>query len=677
MNTQRKYYGWCGQILKVNLSSGKIAKEPLDEKLMHDFLGGRGINDAILYDETGPNTDPLEPDNVMLIGTGPLNGTPVMQSGRLQITAKSPLNTSRFGLSNSGGEFAPELKYAGYDLIVVYGKADKPVYLLIRDDKVELKDASQLWGKTTVEAGIMIRDQIGDPGIQTLTIGPAGENLVRWALIMANAPWGASGRTGMGAVMGSKNLKAIAVRGTQPVYMAASYDDFMKVNKKWIDKTRENPGFDIWAYHGTSELVSPQSVFLTTHNHRIHGWDMKKRKELWSENYLHKYLVRHKGCTACQFCCSGAIQINDGPFKGLCCKKAEGGVFESIGAGLDISYPPAGFKMASLFDEYGMDSIAGGQILAVACEWYEKGIISKKDTGGIELNWGDYNAMIKIIPKIAYREDIGDILAEGSVRAGQALGVDEETTPHIKGEEQHGGVQCYPMPATTLGAVVSPIGWDHKMGMPFAAEMGGGWLPKEHPIAKLLAPYSQWDVVPEKADAEIWMERICAIADSIGFCKLATAWYYNPVIELDAMSEFLSVVSGIDYGIRELETIADRIWNLERAFIVREGIRREDDRIAPRVDQRRNAGPFEGRLIDKRQFEDLLDAFYEKRGWDKKTGIPNQETLRRYGLEKVWDDLAKRGVFKHEANIATQDTLQDLKRIVDNNKKGSKKKRIQ
>jgi aldehyde:ferredoxin oxidoreductase len=653
MTKQRKFCGWVGKILKVDLSSGKITKEPLDKKLAHDYIGGRGINDVILYKETGPETDPLGSGNVLLFGAGPLAGTPVMESSRLQVTAKSPI-TGILGLSNVGGEFAPELKFAGYDHIVIYGKAAKPVYLVILDDSVELKDAAHLWGKTTIEAARMIKEEVGEPRLQTAVIGPGGENLVRFANIMVNPPWGAAGRTGMGAVMGSKNLKAIAVKGTQSVHIAGSYKEFIETNKKWIGETKKDLTFENWKYRGTSELVSPTAVevsWIAIKNHRIHDWDIEKVKELWYENWMPKYLTRHKGCMAAQYCCSGAISVAEGPFKGLVCKKPEGGGCMSLGAGLDISYPPAVFKETNLLDEYGIDTHSGGQVLAVAGEWYEKGIITKKDTGGLELNWGDYDAFIELIRKIAYREDIGDVLAEGSVRAAEIVGAPMETVPNVKGQEQHGGYEHYPNAAMCLAYAVSPIGWDHKMGTPFPAELGGGWLPEDHPMFQLLKPYKVWDAVPEKADAQIWMERITTMTDCLGFCKLACAWYYNVPIELPALCEFLNVVTGIDYSVSDLEKIADKIWTLERAYIVREGIRRKDDRIPERMNRPVNKGPLHGKFIDKKQWESLLDAYYEKKGWDKETAIPTEQTLESFGLKDVADDLKKRGIYKEITRV--------------------------
>lgn len=668
MSIRDNYNGWCGKILKVDLSSGKITKEPLDKELAYGYIGGRGVSDVILYKETGPQTDPLGPENVLLFGAGPLVGTSAMESNRLAVTAKSPI-TGILGHSNAGGEFAPELKFAGYDHIVIYGKADKPVYLLIIDDKVELKDATHLWGKTTVETGNLIRDEVGDPRIQTAAIGPAGENLIRYSIIMTNPPWGAAGRTGMGAVMGSKNLKAISVRGTGSVHMASSYSDFIEANKRIIDKTKNYPGpghsFSHWAYHGTSELVSPealQSGWLTTRNHRFHNWEIEKATELWSENYLPKYLTRHKGCLAAQYCCSGAVRVDDGPFAGHVGKKPEGGACMSLGAGLDISYPPAVFKIASLLDEYGMDVISGGQNLAVAVEWYQNGTITNKDTGGLELNWGDYDAIIKLIRKIAYREDIiGNALAEGTLRASKIVGAPEETVPTVKGQDQHGGYVHYPHAAMCLGFAVSPIGWDHKMGSPFPAELGGGWLPEYHPMYQLLKGYKVWEAVPEKADAQIWMERITTVTDCAGFCKLACIWYYNDAIELPELSELLSIVTGYDFSIGNLERIADRIWTLERAYIVREGIRRKDDRIPERLNKPVNKGVYNGKLIDKKQWESLLDAYYEKKGWDKGTGIPTAHTLESFGLKEVADDLRKRGIYEEVAKVLSKTADKEMK----------------
>lgn len=613
-------YGWMGTIIRVDLTTGSIVKEPLSEELRRDYLGGRGINIKILYDEIKPGTDGLDAENILIFGTGPMTGTPVA-SGRLNITAMSPL-TNILGDSNAGSHFSPELKFAGYDHIIFTGKADKPVYLWIDNDSIELRDAQHLWGNMSDSTQEMIRKELGDPGIQVACIGPAGENLVRLASIVVGDD-GHCGRCGLGAVMGSKNLKAVAVRGTKGVKVAEP-DALRRYVLELKQKMMKHPNYEAFSKYG-SKYVLPGRHFaggLTIKNGQETGsfWGYD---EIKAETLYDKYVVKNKACFGCLCHCRNWFEIKDGPYAGLRGVGTELSVQEAWGSLLDNAYAPSLLQGHALCNQYGMDVLQCGQLLAAATEWYQKGIITKEDTQGVELNWGDHKAAMEMVHKIANRKGIGDLLAEDAVRAARKLGRGaEKCITHCKGAlKTNVDLRCTPTYA--LGHAVATRGADHLRGAaPFADKPG------------------QYNLIAEQIFQNTYL---CTIADALELCKFNTRYIGMKMVVEDIVPLFV-MTTGVKVSEEDMKKIADRIYTLERAFIVREGISKKDDVLVGRfMDEPVHGGPNEGVAYDRNKWNKMLEEYYELVGWDKETGVPTREKLEELGLKDVAEELHRLG----------------------------------
>jgi aldehyde:ferredoxin oxidoreductase len=613
-------YGWIGTILRVDLSSGKIIKEPLSKELRVNYLGGRGINARVLYDEVKPGTDGFAPENVLIIGTGPLSGT-MVASGRLNMTTMSPL-TKILGDTNGGSHFGPELKYAGYDHIVFTGKADRPVYLWINNDEVELRNAGHLWGKLTGEVSQIIKNDANDPDVQVTCIGPAGEKLVRLASVVIGIG-GHGGKSGIGAVMGSKNLKAVAVKGTRGVKVA-NPESFRILAKNLMQRMMQNEHYADLSTYGTTYLLRSKHLGGTDAFRNAQqtgqwaGYD-----EISPETLSKKYGVKSKACLGCPNHCRNFFEIKDGPYAGLKGIRFELSTQSGFGVLCDNSYAPSLYKAFDLCNQYGLDQSECGQEIAAAMEWYQKGIITKKDTDGIELEWGNHDAIIKMIQKISNREGIGDLLAEGGVRAARKLGKEaEECISYSKMALRTTG-DVRSMTAYMLGEATSTRGADHLRGSRSAFGRPGQY----EGCAK--AVYDN--------------QFVCTLADALEVCKFNTT-YLRMEMGLKDMAELLSAATGIKFDETEMKEIADRIWNLERAFIVREGITCKDDYLHGRyLNEPIHGGPLDGLKIDKEKWDKMLEEYYNLNGWDKKTGIPTRTRLEELGLNDIADDLEKMG----------------------------------
>ena len=630
-----KWYGWMGTILRVDLSTGKITKEPLSEDLSYNFIGGRGINSKILYDETGPATDPLGPDNRVIIGSGPASGTLGLGNGRFTVTAKSPL-TGILGDASGGGAFGSEVKFAGYDHIVIQGRAKKPVYLWVNDGEVILKDAQHLWGKNTWETAELIREELGDRDIKTLSIGQAGENLVKYASPITNDER-APAETGMGAVMGSKNLKAIAVRGSQSVKVAKP-ERYEEITRKWYE--------DIPKQHLTPLHKSIGVTYLIKLFNQVYNLGIRNSQELhrpdeeishfFGENFVPKYVTRHISCFSCPHTSQKFVQIYDGPYAGEKGMRPEYGPLASMCTQLGVFDFPFGLKVVNMLNQYGIDAQELGPTMAMAFECYQRGILTRKETDGLKLEWGDKKTILELVRKVVYREGFGNILAEGCLNAAKKIGKGaEKYAYHIKGKSHPDRLTAY-IPAV-LGFALASRGWDHLRGTVFPH------------VTPSLGPPRFWDYDAKYAKVVTDREHIDTAADSLEICKWLTEFELmeEGLGGVPRMAQLLSALTGVDFSEERLHKACDRIYNIERAYLVKHGIRRKDD-VPPRhfLETPIPDGPSKGQTIDKEKFEALKDAFYELRGSDKKTGAPTRETLEKLGLKYVADDLEKTGVYK-------------------------------
>ena len=612
-------HGWTGTILVIDLTSGRIEKMPLSKELRLNYLGGRGINVRILYDRIHPGIEGVNPENVLIYGTGPLTGTS-LASGRLNITAICP-GTNMLGDTNGGSHFSPELKFAGYDHIVFTGKAPQPVYLWVDNDNVELRDARDIWGKMTDETDKMIKEQLGDPRIQITCIGPAGEKLVKIAGVVIGTD-GFGGRFGMGAVMGSKNLKAVAVRGTKGVKVADP-EAFRTLVLSLKRKSMDNLAYQTFSKYGTTYNLLPKHIRgdIAYQNAQQTGcWD-EGYAEIGHEAIYEKYSVRKKSCFGCINHCRSWFEIKEGPYAGLKGVGIEFATQMALGAINDNSYAPALYKGFILCNQYGLDQSQCGQLIAAATEWYEKGIVTKEDTQGLDLRWGNYEAMVEMCHKIANREGIGNLLAEGGVYAAKKLGKGaEKCISHIKGIMRTTG-DIRGSTGYSLGLTVATRGADHLRG------------------ADGRHPFGQYEGT---AKAVRKNQIITTLADALEICKFSTT--YKLFISLGDMVELFYAATGMKMNEKEMTEVADRIWNLERAMIVREGITRRDDAIVGRYkDEAICGGPLDGLTFDREKWDEMLNEYYDLNEWDKNTGIPTRAKLETLGLKDVADELAKIG----------------------------------
>jgi aldehyde:ferredoxin oxidoreductase len=606
--------GYNGKILRVNLSESKITTEELDEKICRQYLGGAGFVAYYLWKELKPGTDALSPDNKLIFALGPLSGQAIAGASRNCVGAKSPL-TGGIGKSEVGGFWMADLKRAGYDAIIVEGKAAQPVYLWVHDSETEIRDADHLWGKETIETEAAIRAELGDNHVQVAMIGPGGENLVRYACIMEGCH-DAAGRGGLGAVMGSKNLKAIAVRGHNlpPV---ANPDKVKEIRQALIHPYPQSE-FGTGGPYMMKQVVEGD---LPTRNFRdgdfqevklIHGGVMKDTVRISME-----------GCFACPVRCKKVIKFEE-PYKH---DPAYGGPeYESIaslGSDCGVSDIRAIIKGNERCNAYSIDTISAGSTIAFAIECYEKGLITKEDTGGLELKWGDAAMMLELIELIAHGQGFGKVLAEGTRRMARQIGKGcEEFAMHTKGMEPG-------MHEPRIGSflfmayLLSPIGADHcvtqpdgpmSSPMPFSDYHALGW--GDPPKANEVTPYKTGIF----KDAQLHM----ILFDALLMCQF-------PGLKLNQMVELVKGVTGWDTGLGEMMRIAERIVTLMRLFNLREGVSSTEDKMPERYYQPTQTGPLSSIKVDREGYERARRYYYVLMGWDA-NGVPLPEKVAELGI---------------------------------------------
>ncbi|MTI82644.1 MAG: aldehyde ferredoxin oxidoreductase [Firmicutes bacterium] len=620
-----KWFGWSGTILEVDLTSQTVSKKELPQYLAFNYLGQSGINARLLYEMVPPGINPYDPKAPLIFGVGPLAGTLAPCSGRFTVTFKSPL-TGIFGDSNCGGHWGPELKLAGYDHIVITGKADHPVYLWIDNDRVEIKDARHLWGKNTWETDDIIKQEIAQNSAQVACIGPAGENLVRFAAIICNHARAAA-RCGPGAVMGAKNLKGIAVRGDRGVRVATPAA-FKEAVDEAVDAILKDPLYEVASTFGTTAITGLAQLlgFLPTRNFQASTFD--GAENLRGETIMEKRVIKNKGCYNCPVSCSRFCQVNEGHYAGTA---GEGPEYESVtafGSKCGNDNLDAVLHANMLCNQLGLDTISTGNTIAWAMECYEKGILSRENLDG-ELKWGDHGAIVELINKIAFRQGAVNLLAEGAPIASKNVG-GEEFVVHSKGMD-YPAVDIRGTKGMALSFAVSPRGGDHLKGLPLyevAPDVYAGDIKEEVGI-EITPEYSQQYAT--KARLMYWHENWHCVVDSLGLCKLEGI-ALKPLLPRH-FTKLLSTATGWNLTPEELEQAGERIWNLERLFIMREGITKEDD-LPPRrlLEEPISSGPAQGMKLDRKKYEEMLAEYYSLRGWDE-NGIPKPEKLRALNLE--------------------------------------------
>ncbi|MCR4431790.1 MAG: aldehyde ferredoxin oxidoreductase family protein [Tepidanaerobacteraceae bacterium] len=599
-------FGWTGTVLRVNLSDGTIKKEAINTKDASSYIGARGLATKIMMNEVDPKVDPLSPENKLIFMTGPLTGTFAPTSGRYVVVSKAPL-TGTIGSSNSGGHFGPELKFAGYDGIIFEGKSEKPVYLWIHDDLVELRSAEHLWGKNVFETTDEILKETADDA-RVACIGPAGEKMVLFATVM-NDKHRAAGRSGMGTVMGSKNLKAVAVKGSKSVEVART-DDFLAACRDARKKLKEHPvtGNGLPTY-GTEILINVvnQVGALPTRNWRD-GGVYEYAEDISGETLREKYLVRNKACFGCPIGCGRVTRVPEGRFKGF----GEGPEYEpgwAYGASCGVRDLAAICKANFICNELGLDPITMGTTIACAMELYEKGIISR-EIAGMDLRFGNADAIVELTRLTGMREGFGERLAMGSYRMAESFG-HPELSMSVKKQE---------MPAYDgRGA--------QGMGLEYATSNRGGC----HVRGYMTSPEILG--IPEKLDPLVttdkaaWLKTfqdLTAVVDSAGICLFTTF-----AIGLPEISSMLRDAVGFDASNEEILKAGERIWNLERLFNIAAGFTSEDDTLPPRLlKEPMPSGPAKGKVVE---LEKMLPEYYSVRGWNEE-GIPTEEKLAELSI---------------------------------------------
>jgi len=620
-------FGFMGKILRVDLARGTISEEELREDMMKTYIGGVGIATRYLYDEVPKGADPLGPENLLILMTGPLAGTASASASRYSVVAKSPL-TGIWGHANSGGSFGPALKRSGFDGIIFQGISPQPVYLSIEEGIPELRDAAHLWGKKVPQTEGLIR-QGSDKQFTIASIGPAGENLVRFAAIMNNTHR-AAGRCGLGAVMGSKRLKAVACAGKIPIRLA-NQESFRRDAKRQVELLNESMlkvGFEAFGTNMVSDMVNARGGY-PTRNWQAGVFD--DIEELNGQALTDKVLTSRVHCFACPISCGRGSEIREGIWKG---HKGEGPEYETVntlGALCGVSDMNAVTMANYLCNENGLDTISTGSTIAFAMECYERGILTKEQTGGLALQFGDAPLVVELVEKIARREGIGDLLAEGTKHISQKLGRGSEAfAMNVKGLE----LPAYDPRAAKicgLGYVTANRGGDHITGY-----IEG---PTFIDTPFLLVEDSKIEDVfvanPREAKVLVDMENALTMFDAIGGCK-----FMGILLKAEDFIDLITNATGWDMSVDEFRKGGERIYNLIRAYCVREGVTRDADTLPSRLmEEPLPEGPAEGMVIDRDTLEMMKDAYYEFRGWDKETGIPSREKLRELGLDDLMDDL--------------------------------------
>ena len=633
--------GYTGFLLRIDLTNKKSSKEKIDVKLLEQFIGARGLNMKFLYDEVTPGVDPLGPENKVFFGVGPCNGTSISGSQRFNISAKSPL-TGFLGDSNTGGDLGAELKYAGYDMIIIEGQSEKPVYIWIHDETVELKDAGHIWGKTTFETRRIIEREVNDPEACLALVGPAGENLVPFANVMTDLGRSA-GRTGMGAVLGSKRVKAVAVRGTHGVKVA-DYETLKELMKKDRENWKRSPALEIMSKYGVTMGWAAYQVngMFPTRNFQAGTF----HKDLYQDLVDGNYFVKQKACISCALGCNHSFIIKKGPYVGSFGEGIELDQLGDFGPKIGNDDIELSLKAGAVADELGMDIMDSTAMISYAMECYQNGILTAKDLDGLKLEWGNAEVVLKLMEMIAYRKGIGEILAKGLIKAPQIIGKgSEKFAMHSKGQVLVMR-QPHASKAWALMYATSSRGACHlRAFVPEGYAAGKGVTTGVFPPEALQAVEGYSDALnalSEEGKPELvkWYEDLRAFQDSMEVCRFSL---YNGMIDAqnkpitELMKKYYNAVTGRNITGTGLLRAGERIVNLERAFNVREGLTRKDDSLPERaLKTPLPDGPAKGQVVD---LEPMLDRYYELRGWDKASGIPSREKLTDLDLADVADEL--------------------------------------
>jgi aldehyde:ferredoxin oxidoreductase len=645
--------GWMGQRLRLNCTDRTYEIEKLSPEYYRKWLGGRGMNSDVVYHETWQGMDPFDPANPLCFGSGPLAGTFAPLAGRTTVSTRSPMTCSVSGTSvhghgdtNMGGSFGPMMKFAGYDQIIVKGRADTPVYVYIHDDKIEFRDAGHLWGLGVKKATVRILEELGDPDIKVSIIGPAGEQMVRFACVL-NSYSSAGGRTGMGAVMGSKNLKAIAVKGTKPINIAEPAE-FMKAAWELREKIHSSPSAIRRRIEGSMDLFDVgNAIGINAHKNCSTGY-MENIEEVYGGvQWADEFLFRRKACWSCPVACGRYTLIKEGEYAGFHCGGPEMESVCNLGPRID-SVDVAGVNvLCGMVNDLGMDSISAGAALSWTMEAFEKGYITEKDTGGIRLEWGDIPQSMKVLEMVARKEGFGALLAEGNIRVAEQLGVGMDIVPHCRGLE-HISVDPRVALGFSLGYAMSTRGSDHLKNYS-CLEFPGCARSRAYQVEEVFTPEtaekfwkdfpSQMTEVDTKPELCTWSERNKCVADLVSCCCQAIGSWGGAGTWREAYTPLLRLATGMDLSDEEIFKAAERVINIERAHWLRDGSAKQDDTHTDRYfDEGVAGGPYKGLKLDRDQWAWAQQEYYRLHGWDEE-GFILPSKAEELGVPELVSDM--------------------------------------
>ncbi len=611
--------GYAGAVLEIDLTTGRIRKTATDQFFdVGLFVGGKGFGAVTLWKKLKPEIDPLSPDNILMFLTGPLTGT-LCPGTRMCVVTKSPL-TGTFCDSYVGGHLGPEFKFAGYDALIVSGRSERPVYLWVKDDDVDVCDAEHLWGLDTFQTEEKIRHARRDPSVRVGCIGPAGERLVRFAHINTER-YRQAGRGGTGAVMGSKNLKAVAVKGTGEIHVH-NLDDFNQLAKEAYNVLLKNHTIHARRRWGTARSVlfaSDQDLYPTRNYQEA---TFEEAEDLSAEVMEKRFWVKHKACYGCPVNCGKLGVIRSGPYKGTVLDGVEYETTVMLGANCGISNYEAVAHANMLCDKLGLDAISVGNVIAYTMECYERGILTEKETDGLTPRFGNEKAMIELVRRIAYRKGLGNLLAEGVKLFSERLGEKAQSfAMHVKGLELPG-----------WGARAAP-----GMGLAYATADRGGCHTRAWPIT-----YETSGLAPNGSKIERYStnKKAQIVKDQQDYGAatdcLVACWFVRSAIGIERYVRMVNAATGTKMTSDEFTKVGERIWNLVRMFNAREGFTTRDDGLPKRMlTEALPSGVGKGQKLTRANLSRMLDEYYELRKWGKSTGIPTREKLRELKLSFI------------------------------------------
>jgi aldehyde:ferredoxin oxidoreductase len=614
-------HGYAGRILRIDLTKQKFTVQNFDEALARKYLGGNGFAAQILYDGLKPGIDPFAPENIVVFAVGPITDSSVPSTSRGYAATKSPLNGLFFD-STFGGRFAITQKRTGFEAIVISGESSSPIYLVIDESGAQFKPAAALWGKLTrdtVDALQVVEGQDAD----AVAIGPAGEKLVRFACMVHywRGREGVAGRGGIGAVLGSKNIKAVVLKGSRKTQVAnpESLRELIDSRKEAMEK-----GTAGLKNLGTPVLVNMINTLGGLGVRNLQEEQSPRAPEIGGERIKELFFERNDTCFGCPIACGKTLRLPESQ-QGLRWKMPEYETLFSLGSMVDNWDPASILKLNSLCDQWGLDTISMGVTLSFALECFEKGYLTPKDAGGRTLRFGDAGLLQELVEETGKRQGFGDALAEGSFRLAQRLGKEATDLLYCVKKLEVAGHSPRALKGMSVGYATATRGGSHHDARP-TLQYAGEFDRKKA------------EVVPSFA---VRTQNFTALNDSLTQCRFASERGYGGLIN-ENYAKMINAVTGWSLSLGEVEKLGERIYNLERAFNCREGVSRKDDHLPFRTShQPIPSGPSQGMYSPPQEFNSLLDEYYQMRGWDK-NGIPNPEKLKELGLDEVVKDLHKK-----------------------------------